>query len=104
MSDERKPEGTDPIEAARKGLGLLFQAARLTLERIPTQKFEEAVRSGAEEVGRVIESVTGSIEEQLKKHDGRAQPPAASPTAPSAGTGSTPPEEHADVKDEKTSS
>jgi hypothetical protein len=97
MNDERKPDGTDPIEAARKGLGLLFQAARLTLERIPTQKVEEAVRSGAREVGRVIESVTDSIDEQLKKHDGRAQPPASPPAAPA----SPPTEEHATSTDEK---
>jgi hypothetical protein len=77
MNDERKPEGTDPIEAARKGLGLLFQAARLTLERIPTQKIEDAVRTGAGEVGRVIESVTDKIDEQLKKHDGRSGSPAS---------------------------
>jgi hypothetical protein len=88
MSDEQKPDVPDPIEAARKGLGLLFQAARLTLERVPTQKVEEAVLHGAREVGRVFETVTDAIDEQLKKHDGRAhvappsppEPPKADPT------------------------
>jgi hypothetical protein len=97
MNDERKPDGTDPIEAARKGLGLLFQAARLTLERIPTQKVEEAVLSGAREVGRVIESVTDTIDEQLRKHDGRAQAPKAAP----APAGTPPTEEHPASTDDK---
>jgi hypothetical protein len=79
MSDENKPDPPDPIEAARKGIGLLISAARMTLDRLPTSKVEEAVLAGAREVGRVFETVTDKIDEELKKHDGRGATPHATP-------------------------
>jgi hypothetical protein len=69
MSDEKPEEKPDPLEDVRKGLGLLFRAAKSTLEQLPTQKFEEAVVSGAREVGRAIENVTGAIDKQFFKRD-----------------------------------
>jgi hypothetical protein len=63
------PEPSDPIEDVRKGLGLLFRAAKSTLEQLPTRQFEEAVVSGAREVGRAIENVTGAIDKQIFKRE-----------------------------------
>lgn len=63
MSDEHKKP--DPIEDVRKGLGLLFRAARTAVDEIPTDKIEEAVKTGAREVTRVVESVTTTIEKEL---------------------------------------
>jgi hypothetical protein len=83
MSDENS-EKPDPIEDVRKGLGLLFRAARSTLDQLPKRQFEEAVLSGAREVGRAIESVTGAIDKQIFKRDStppKPQGPAQKPSA-----------------------
>jgi len=74
MSDENseKPDKPDPIEDVRKGLGLLFRAAKSTLDQLPTRQLEEAVVSGAREVGRAIENVTGAIDKQIFKRDAGA--------------------------------
>jgi hypothetical protein len=62
MSDDEKPS---PIEDVRKGLGLLFRAARTTLEKLPKRDFEDAVTTGVKEVGRAVENVTRTIERDL---------------------------------------
>jgi hypothetical protein len=62
MSDDKKP---DPIEDVRKGLGLLFRAARTTIEKLPTRDFEEAVTTGVREVGRAVENVGRTIERDV---------------------------------------
>ncbi len=80
MSDEKKP---DPVDDLKKGLGLLFRAAKNAVDEIPTGKIEEAVKTGAREVGRAIENVTGVIDEQIFHNKPRSKPPAAS-TAPAA--------------------
>jgi hypothetical protein len=73
MSDENPekpvPEKPDPIEDVRKGLGLLFRAAKSALDQLPTRQVEEAVVSGAREVGRAIENVTGAIDKQFFKRE-----------------------------------
>ena len=51
MSEERKegqptPDPPDPIEDVRKGLGLLFRAAKSAIESLPTAKVEDAVLTG----------------------------------------------------------
>jgi len=89
MSDDKKPDPPDPIEAARKGIGLLISAARMTIDRLPTSKVEEAVLAGAREVGRVLESVTDKIDEELKKHDGRGEKAADATTEPAPETPKT---------------
>jgi hypothetical protein len=58
MSDD-KP---NPFADVRKGLGLLFRAARTTVEKLPTKDLEEAVVTSAREVGRAIENVGRTIE------------------------------------------
>ncbi len=74
MTDDRKPEEKpDPIEDVRKGLGLLFRAAKSAVESLPKGKFEEVVLSGAREVGRAIENVTQTIDKQIFKKEGQAQ-------------------------------
>jgi hypothetical protein len=62
MSDEDKP---DPIEDVRKGLGLLFRAARTTLVKLPTKDLEDVVTTGVREVGRAIENVGKTIERDV---------------------------------------
>jgi hypothetical protein len=73
MPDE-KP---NPIEDIRQGLGLLFRAAKTTLEKSPTGEIEEAVNSGAKEVGRAIENVTQAVEEQILRKPSARHPDAA---------------------------
>jgi hypothetical protein len=74
MSDENS-EKPDPIEDVRKGIGLLIRAAKSTLDQIPTRQIEDAVVSGAREVGRAIENVTGAIDKQLFRRDPASAPP-----------------------------
>jgi len=62
MGDDEKP---DPIEDVRRGIGLLFRAARTTLEKLPTKDLEAAVVTSAREVGRVIENVGKTIERDV---------------------------------------
>ena len=57
---------------------------RAPLDQLPKRQFEEAVLSGAREVGRAIESVTGAIDKQIYKRDStppKAQGPAQEPSA-----------------------
>ncbi len=61
MSDE-KP---NPFDDVRKGLGLLFRAARTTVEKLPTKDLEEVVVTSAREVGRAIENVGKTIEREV---------------------------------------
>ncbi|MGH7297329.1 MAG: hypothetical protein ACRELB_20495 [Polyangiaceae bacterium] len=61
MSDD-KPK---PLDDVRKGLGLLFRAAKTTVEKIPTKDVEEAMVSTAREVGRAIENVGKTIEREV---------------------------------------
>jgi hypothetical protein len=95
MSDE-KPDKPDPIEDVRKGLGLLFRAAKSTLDQLPKLEFEEAVVSGAREVGRAIESVTGAIDKQIFKRGSSA--PKADAQTPGERSGATEPKPDADAK------
>jgi len=72
----------NPIEDVRKGLGLLFRAAKGAVEKIPTKDVEELVVTSAREVGRALENVGKSIEREVirvkddLKPRGSAQPPA----------------------------
>jgi hypothetical protein len=79
MSDD-KPEKPDPIEDVRKGLGLLFRAAKGALDQLPTRKVEDAVLTGAREVGRAIENVTGAIDKQFFKRDAAGPSQSAAPS------------------------
>src|ERR1700689_4849267 len=77
--DSGKP---NPIEDLRKGFGLLFRAAKTTLEKLPTDQIEEAVLTGAKEVGRALENVQHTVEEQfLGKSPApkKEEPPTAEP-------------------------
>ncbi len=77
MAEHEKPDALDDL---RKGLGLLFRAAKTTIEKLPTGEIEEAVLSGAKEVGRAIENVAHTVEQQvLRKPSARtpSQPPSS---------------------------
>jgi hypothetical protein len=63
MADD--DEKRSALEDLRKGLGLLFRAAKTTIEKIPTGELEEAVLTGAKEVGRAIENVAQTVEQQV---------------------------------------
>lgn len=78
MTDDDKP---NPLDDVRKGLGLLFRAAKTAAKKLPTKNIEEVVITGAREVGRAVENVASTIEKQVFKKDEGAKPedaPAAS--------------------------
>jgi hypothetical protein len=79
MSDNpKKPEEADPVEDLKKGLGLLFRAAKTAVEKLPTGKFEDVVLTGAREVGRAIENVTSTVEKTVL---GKDKPVSSHPAA-----------------------
>jgi hypothetical protein len=69
MPDD-KPNALDDV---RKGLGLLFRAAKTTVEKLPTKDLEEVVVMSAREVGRAIESVGKTIEREVFGKKGEAE-------------------------------
>jgi hypothetical protein len=74
MSDEHSDK-PDPIEDVRKGLGLLFRAAKGAIESLPTKRVEDVVLTGAREVGRALENVSEVIDRQiLKRPPGSTKP------------------------------
>lgn len=101
MSDDDKPDNPDPIEDVRKGLGLLFRAAKSAIDQLPKRGIEDAVMTGAREVGRAIENVTSTLDKQFFKRDkgpenARSAPPPASDADASTGSHTepeTPPEQ-----------
>ena len=72
MSDDRP----NPLTDVRKGLGLLFRAARTTISRLPKGDLEEAVVTSAREVGRAIENVATALEREVLGKMGRSEPKA----------------------------
>ncbi len=74
MSDDDKPK---PIDDLKQGLGLLFRAAKGAVDKIPTEKIEGAVKDGAKEVGKAVESVASEIDKVFVKATSGSQPPAA---------------------------
>ena len=68
MSDDRP----NPLTDVRKGLGLLFRAARTAVSRLPKGDLEEAVVTSAREVGRAIENVATTLEREVLGKIGRS--------------------------------
>jgi hypothetical protein len=82
MSDDdaKKPEPAkrpDPVEDLKTGLGLLFRAAKTAVDEFPSDRLEEAVKTGAREVSRAIETVTGAIEQEVLGRKKSSPPPGA---------------------------
>jgi hypothetical protein len=82
MSDDRP----NPLTDVRKGLGLLFRAARTAVSRLPKGDLEEAVVTSAREVGRAIENVATTLEREVLGTRGRGEAPKndAAPAPPKA--------------------
>ncbi len=80
MSDD--PKKPDPIEDLRNGLGLLFRAAKTAVDQIPTDKIEQAVKDGAREVTKALETVGDTIDEKVLGHK-KQKPPSQGASAPS---------------------
>jgi hypothetical protein len=96
MADNDKP---NPLEDVRKGLGLLFRAAKTTVEKLPTKDVEEAVITTAREVGRAVESVGRKIEREVfggkerKAGDAKAEDAKADEPKADATSGDAPPDQ-----------
>lgn len=71
-----------PLEDVRKGLGLLFRAAKTAVEKLETRGVEDVVVTSAREVGRAIENVATAIEREVfgKKADRSQAPKSDRPT------------------------
>ncbi len=63
MSDDRP----NPFTDVRKGLGLLFRAARTTISRLPKGGLEEVMKESAREVGRSFENVAKTVERGFER-------------------------------------
>ena len=90
MATDPKPSA---LQDLTKGLGLLFRAAKTTLQKLPTGELEEAVIRSAKEVGRAIENVTQTVshtvEKQIFRRPSEAPRPPEEPSAEPAAKGST---------------
>jgi hypothetical protein len=90
MSDE-KPK---PVDDLKQGLGLLFRAAKGAVDRLPTDKIEDAVKDGAKEVGKAFETVANELDKaftSVTRGAGSAPPPQHDAPPPHASAdGSTP--------------
>jgi hypothetical protein len=82
--DDEKP---DAMEDVKKGLGLLFRAAKTAVKKLPTEPIERVVLDGAKEVGRAVENVASTLEKEVfrdrpaKKDDApKDAPPDDAPT------------------------
>ncbi|HEY3819922.1 MAG TPA: hypothetical protein VGL81_22310 [Polyangiaceae bacterium] len=87
------------FEDVRKGLGLLFRAAKTTVEKLPTKDLEEVVVTSAREVGRALENVGKTIEREVfgkdksvGQKDGGASTPEAKDETPKDEEPPKPPE------------
>jgi hypothetical protein len=78
MSDDRP----NPLTDVRKGLGLLFRAARTAVSRLPKGDLEEAVVTSAREVGRAIENVATALEREVLGKRARGEPPKSDAPSP----------------------
>jgi hypothetical protein len=87
MPDDDKPSPKpDPLQDVRKGLGLLFRAAKTTVGKLPTKDIEEVVVTSAREVGRALENVGRSLEREVfGKKDERTKDEAAEAEGKSGG-------------------
>jgi hypothetical protein len=79
-------EPHNPLTDVRKGLGLLFRAARTAARKLPTKDLEEAVVTSAREVGRAIENVATTIEREVFGKNS-PRPPEPPPREPRGGAG-----------------
>jgi hypothetical protein len=71
-----KDEKPTPLQDVRKGLGLLFRAARTAVEKWPARGgVEEVVATSAREVGRALENVAATIEREVFGKKGRPATP-----------------------------
>jgi len=91
-----KEEEPKPFDDVRKGLGLLFRAARTAVKNLPTDPLEKVVVDGAREVGRAVENVANTIEKELfgTTHTTRkSSPPPADPPKDDAPPADAPPDD-----------
>ena len=82
-------EKSDPLDDVKKGLGLLFRAAKTAAKKLPTEPIEKVVLDGAREVGRAVENVANSIEKEVfgdRKAKDKAPASDAPPAADAAPT------------------
>jgi hypothetical protein len=91
-------EKPNPLEDLRKGLGLLFRAAKTTIEKLPTGELEEAVLTGAKEVGRAIENVAHTVEQQVLRKPSARTPGEPPRPEPDGSKNASDADEGADVK------
>jgi hypothetical protein len=109
MPDDEKPETPDAIDDVKKGLGLLFRAARTAVKKLPTEPIEKVVIDGAKEVGRAVENVASTIEKEIREATrGKSAPPpsetqakADAPHDAPTNPGGTPPAEPKSPDDSK---
>ena len=78
MAGDGNDDKPDPIDDLKKGVGLLFRAAKTAVEKLPASKLEHAVVTGVKEVGRAIENVTDQLDREIFGGTGTvARPPAS---------------------------
>ena len=89
MSEDRP----NPLSDVRKGLGLLFRAARTAASKLDTTDLEDVVVTSAREVGRAIENVAMALEREVLGKKDRRAPPSGRASEPGPSEQPKPPDE-----------
>ncbi len=74
----KEEKKADPLDDVREGLGLLFRAAKSTIDKLPTKDIEKGVQESVQEVGKAIGRVVEALGKELSPKKDSA-PPAPSP-------------------------
>jgi hypothetical protein len=53
---QQQPGEDDPVEELKKGFGMLLRAAKHAVDKIPTDKIEERIKSGARKVESAVDN------------------------------------------------
>ncbi len=82
----------DPVEELKKGVDLLFKAAKHAVEELPTEPIESLVKTSVKEVGRAMNNVKDTVLHEVaewqERHKSEPAPPPEAPAATSASAGS----------------
>jgi hypothetical protein len=53
---QQEPGADDPVDELKKGFGMLLRAAKHAVDKLPTDKIEEAVKTGAKQVEHAVDN------------------------------------------------
>jgi hypothetical protein len=77
------------VDDLKQGLGLLFRAAKVAVEKIPTDKVEDVAKDAAKEVARAFETIGHEVEKVISPNKKSSAPPPPEAKTDASGAGTT---------------